>query len=444
MKLLKIFGLVFLLTVVGALLTFSEGQKIVFYSTQLRPIEEAEWVRGTLLPPFTEETGIEVEFIPDEYSPWADRLIAEYKAWKADPAKCGVDLAGGLHGDFMGVLETPEKELRFVDLSAKLAELSADRTFIESFVELGKMAGIQAYIPWMQATYLTVINKKAMDYLPYDVNIESLSYDDLLKWAKSIYDATGEKKLGIPAGPKSLLHRFVHGYLYPSFTCSTVKKFMKKPEVLYLWGYAKTLWQYVHPEAAKWDAMAEPLLEEAVWIAWDHTARVWKAIEARPEDFIAVPSPADCCGRGFISVLAGLGIPKAACDPDSANKLIEYLTKPEVQVVTLEGVAFFPIVEEAAGKVPAGPAKVLAEGVTKQAAAPDAIVAMIPGGLGARAGEFSKIYRDTFTEIVIKGRNIEEVLEEQGKLLAELYRDTGAPCPLPDDPTEAPCIPEGF
>jgi len=442
MKSVKILGLVLLLAVVGVLFAFSGPQKIVFYSTQLRPIEEAEWVRGTLLPPFTEETGIAVEFVPDEYSPWADRLIAEYKAWK-ETGKCGVDLAGGLHGDFMGVLETPEKELRFIDLSDKLAELSADRTFIESFVELGKMGGIQAHIPWMQATYLLVINKRALGYLPEGADIWRLTYGDLLEWAKNIYEATGEKKFGIPVGPKSLLHRFVHGYLYPSFTRSTVKKF-KSPEAIKLWEYAKELWQYVHPEAAKWDAMAEPLLEKAVWIAWDHTARVKKAIESFPKDFIAVPSPAGPVGRGFISVLAGLGIPKAACDPDSAGKLIEYLTRPDVQVTTLEGVGFFPVVEEAAAVVPVGPMRVLADGVTAQAAAYDAIVAMIPGGLGARAGEFSKIYRDTFTEIVIKGRDIEEVLEEQGKLLAELYRDTGAPCPLPDDPTEAPCIPEGF
>jgi multiple sugar transport system substrate-binding protein len=437
MQLVKVFGLALLLTVVGALLIFSEGQKITFYSTQLRPIEEAEWVRNTLLPPFTTETGIAVDFIPDEYSPWADRLIAEYTAWAADPKKCGVDLAGGLHGDFMGVLDG-----RFADLSGTLAELKG-RTFIESFVELGKMGGIQAFIPWMQATFLMVVNKKALPYMPVRMATEGLTYDVLLEWAKAIYEATGEKKLGIPVGPKSLLHRFAHGYLYPSFTGSTVKKF-KSSEAIKMWEYAKELWQYVNPAATGWDAMAEPLLDESVWIAWDHTARVKKAIETRPDDFIAIPAPSGLVGRGIISVLAGLGVPKAACDPDSAIKLIEYLTRPEIQVKTLQGVGFFPVVKEAAGVVPTGPLKILADGVTAQAAAPDLIVAMIPGGLGARAGEFAKIYRDTFTEITIKGRPIEEVLDEQGKLLAELYRDTGAPCPLPDDPMEAPCIPEGF
>jgi len=434
MKLAKVLGLVLLLTVVGASLTFSNGQKITFYSTQMRPIEEAQWARTTLLPPFTSETGIGVDFIADEYSPWAARLIGEHAVGKGT-----IDLVGGLHGDFLGVPGT------MADISGTLWYLQGkgDRTFIESFVKMGQMGGIQAYIPWMQATYLMVINKKALQYLPAGVDYNALTYDQLLAWAKNIYEATGEKKLGIPAGPKSLLHRFVHGYLYPSFTGSMVKEF-NSPEAVTMWKYAQDLWQYVNPSATSWDAMAEPLLDGSVWIAWDHTARVKDAIKAQPNNFIAIPSPAGLKGRGAIAVLAGLGIPKNAPDPVAAVKLIEYLTRPSTQVEILNGIGFFPIVKEAASAVPTGAMQILAQGVTAQAGAPDAIVAMIPGGLGARAGEFSKIYRDTFTEIVIKGKDINATLTAQGKLLKELFADTGAACPPPDPTSEAPCVPENI
>jgi multiple sugar transport system substrate-binding protein len=421
---------VLLLGVVGA--TAYSPQKITWMSTQLVPIAEAEWVRNTLLPPFTEETGIEVEFVGAEYAELADRLIAEYKAKKGT-----IDLVGDLHGGFIALPETLK------DLTTELAELKAkgDRTFVGAFLEMSLVDGKQLYIPWMQATYLMVINKKALDYLPPGINIWGLSYADLLAWAESIYEATGEKKLGIPAGPRSLLHRFAHGYLYPSFTGSMVKKF-KSPEAVEMWQYVKALWEYVHPAAPTWDAMDTPLLAEDVLIAWDHTARVKTAIVERPDDFIAIPSPAGLAGRGAIIVLAGVGIPLYAPNPNAAFKLIEYLSRPDVQVKTLEGVGFFSVVEEAAGVVPPGALRILAEGVTKQAAAPDFLMAMIPGGLGGRAGEFSKIYRDTFMEIVVKGRDIEEVLEEQGKLLKELYEDTKAPCPPPDPVEEAPCVVE--
>ena len=49
---------------------------IVFNSTQLRPAEETEWVIKTLLPPFEEETGVKVTFVPEEYGIFEDRLIA--------------------------------------------------------------------------------------------------------------------------------------------------------------------------------------------------------------------------------------------------------------------------------------------------------------------------------------------------------------------------------
>lgn len=96
---------------------------------------------------------------------------------------------------------------------------------------MGGIDGVQVYIPWMQAKYVLVANKKALAYIPGRMATEGLTYDVLLEWAKNIYQATGEKRLGIPAGPRSLLHRFLHGCLYPSFTGVQVKKF-NSPEAV--------------------------------------------------------------------------------------------------------------------------------------------------------------------------------------------------------------------
>ncbi len=37
--------------------------------------------------------------------------------------------------------------------------------------------------------------------------------------------ATGERKLGFPAGPTGLMARFFQGYLYPSYTGGVVSTF---------------------------------------------------------------------------------------------------------------------------------------------------------------------------------------------------------------------------
>ncbi|GAB4307837.1 MAG: ABC transporter substrate-binding protein [Candidatus Bipolaricaulota bacterium] len=407
---------------VASAATVAAAPDLTFMSTQMRPITEAEWVRTVLLPPFTTETGVPVVFLGAEEPELTNRILAEFEAGRGS-----LDLVGDLHGNFLvyyGALK---------DLGAELAQLEAlgDRTLAQSFVELGRIGDAQVYIPWMQATYVLVANKKALQYLPSWADPTTLTYDQLYLWAKKIYEATGEQKLGIPAGPRALLHRFLHGYLYPSFTGAQVKKF-DSPAAVLMWEYLKDLWQYVTPSAPLLDSMDTALLSEEVWIAWDHTARVKTAVMERPDDFVVLPAPAGPKGRGVITVLAGLAIPQTAPDPASAYQLIEYLTRPSSQVAILEGVGFFPVVTEAAGAVPTGGLKVLADGVAVQSASPDLLVSIIPGGLGARGGEFNKVYLDSFTEIVIRGRPIKEVLAQQGALLDALFRETGAPTPVPD------------
>jgi multiple sugar transport system substrate-binding protein len=406
--------LVTLLLTIGISVVAFSAEKITWLSTQFNPIKEAEWVRQTLLPPFTQATGIEVTFIGSEYAPFVDRLTAEAKAGKGT-----IDVACGLHGDLASTAAA----------LSDVSNVAVGGTISPGLMKLGQIGGRQVYIPMMQATYLMTVNKKALEYLPEGADIWSLTYDQLLAWAKNIYDATGEKKLGIPAGPGSLLHRFIHGYLYPSFTGYQVLKF-DSPEAVKMWEYMKELWQYVNPAAPTWDSMDTPLLSGDVWIAWDHTARLKPAIVQQPDEFIAIPSPAGPAGRAFITVIAGLGIPKTSPNPEAAAKLIKYLTSPDAQVSILQGVGFFPVVSEAANAVPSGALQILAKGVSAQASSPDAIVSFIPSGI---SDEYKKIYRDTFTQIVIQGKDIKSVLLTGGQALRKLYLDSGAPYPAPDN-----------
>ena len=399
---------------------------IIFASTQLAPAKEKEFVLSQLLPPFTKETGVKVEFVTPSYAELADRLEAEMKAGKVT-----ISLVGDLHG---GLDLFASKG--FLEDLKKFGTLPG-RTFISTLDKYSYLYGIKAYIPWMQATYVMVINKKAFDYLPEGLTVDDVikgtdkwTYDALLAWTKNLMEKTGDAKLGFPVGPKGLFHRLLHGYLYPSFTGAQVLKF-NSPEAVKMWGYLKKLWKYVNPASTTWDAMAEPLLREEVWIAWDHTARIVDAIREKPDQFVVVPVPRGPIGRGFILVAVGLAIPKNAPYQNEAWALIEYLTRPNVQVKVLQNTGFFPTVVEATGAIPTGPLKILAKGVVTQTGAKDAIVAMIPS-LGPRGGEFTKIYRDAFERIVLKGEDINKVIEELGAKLQKLFEETGAPLPLPD------------
>ena len=403
-----------------------QPKKIVWASTQLNPPEEQAFVKDELLKAFKDETGIDVEFVAISYSDLATRLESEMTAGKVT-----ISLIGELHGG----LDYFASKGWLEDLS-KFGALSG-RTFPKVLEDYSKLYGIKAYVPWMTATYVMVINKKAFDYLPEGLTEDDVikgtskwTYDAFLAWAKKLYEETGGPKVGFPAGPKGLFVRFLHGYLYPAFTGAQVKNF-NSDDAVKMWEYLKELWKYVHPSSTTWDAMATPLLKEEVWIAWDHTARIKDAIVQRPNDFVVVPVPAGPKGRGFILVIAGLAIPKNAPNQEEAWKLIEYLTRPETQVMVLQNVGFFPSVNEASGKVATGPLKVMVDGVSKQLNTPDSLVALIPS-LGAKGGEFSSIYRTAFEKIVLEGQNPAEVLPVLAADLNRIFEEVNAPLPPPD------------
>src|SRR4030042_1340273 len=389
-----------------------------FASTQMVPAAEQIFAKSVLVKGFTDESGISVEFIPMEAPDLFTRLSAEVAAQKVT-----ISLVGELHGG----LDLMNTKVLLDDLSGISLP---NRTFIKALEDYSVLAGKKVYVPWMQATYVMAVNKKAFHYLPAGLKAEDVTsasekwtYDALLNWSKNLNDAFKGPKLGFPMGPKGLWHRFLHGYIYPSFTGYQAAAF-DSVQAVKLWEYFKGLRPYMHPSSSVWESMDEPLLKEEVLIAWDHTARVKNAVIEKPEDFAIVPAPRGPQGRGYITVAVGLAIPVGAPQKENAVKLIDYLTSPDIQVKMLENIGFFPTIKEAEGVIPEGPLKILAAGVLAQSGSPDSVIALIPS-LGAKGGEFSAAYRDAFTRIVIEGADIGTTITAAGDKLRTIFKEVG-------------------
>ncbi len=399
---------------------------LVWLSTQLRPVQEAEKVRGVILADFPGA----VEFVPDDEAPFHDRIAAEVQAGKGT-----VDVLGALHGNFSTM--APAGQLQ--DLTA-LRQSLADRGIPDAFWKVAQLNTDKTYyVPWMQATYIVAANKKALEYLPAGADPEALTYEQYAEWAKNVADATGEAKFGFPAGESGLLHRFFQGFLVPAYSGGVVTTFASD-DAAAGWQWLVDMWPYVHPQSTTYNFMQEPLLSEEVWVAWDHVARLKDAFEKKPDDFVALPVPAGPKGRAFMPVLAGLAIPTTTTNQAGAEALIAYLTQPSVQITTLREVAFFPTVNtDFPGFVSPG-VKLAGEAVAKQVNAPDALPALLPQGLGGKSGDFNKVFRDAFTRIVLNGEDIAAVLAEQKTALQAIMTETGAPCWSPDpDSGGQPC-----
>jgi multiple sugar transport system substrate-binding protein len=396
--------------------------KVTAFFGQFGAIAEQEGIRKYVFKGF--DGDVDAAFAPiTAPTQFVDRVRAEAKAGKGS-----IDVLVGLHGDF--VTFQNEGLIRGVgDVSRQI------KTLPPALVKHGKLGTkTQYYVPHSQATYVMVANKDVMKYLPRGADLNAITYGQLFQWAKAIRKGTGQNRFGLPASETGLMHRFLQGFLVPSFTGRFVTGFRSK-EAVAAWAYLRQLWQYTHPQSLSYAFMQDPLLSQEVLLGWDHVARLKTALDQRPDDLVAFPVPRGPKARSYMPVLVGMGIPKNAPNPDGAKALIRHLTTLGPQAALLSVSGFFPVVGGRLSKQISPGLLAEAEAVRKQQQAKDAVQALLPIGIGAEGGNFTKYYRDAFTRIVRNGENIQTVLREQGELLDQIFAKTNAPCWAPDPPS---------
>ena len=397
---------------------------VAFFSTQFNVVEEAEKFRAIL------KEGGNYDFTGATEGPLITLVQAGAQAGQGQ-----VDLVGSVHGTFPAIADN------MMNLTDVVDDLSADREFNQAYLETGLLGteDYLYYVPWMQATYIMAANKQALEFLPEGADINALTWEQFGQWCQNLLDQTGGPKCGLPHGAMGLFHRFLEGFLWPSFTGGMVTKFKSQEAADMLTWAHDSLWPTIHPQSISYDFMQEPLLSGEVWVAFDHVARLIQAFNEQPDNFVAFPAPAGPAGRGYMPVIVGLGIPKDAPNPDAAKALIDYLTQPETQAKILRDLAFFPVVSGVdTADLPKG-VSLEAAAVDATVNATDAIPALIPVGLGSRGGDINQIFRNAFDRVVINGEDVNTVLEAEGANLQSLLEDTGAPCWAPDPPSDGAC-----
>lgn len=403
----------------------AQTERLIFLSTQLRPIEEAQRLRNLILKDFPGE----VDYNTEQPQQFLARIKAEQ-----DGGTHTICVVGALHGELQPLVRL-DALVPLDDLGSKLT----GRGIPEPLMTLGKLGTThQFYIPWMQANYVMVANKKALPYLPAEADINALSYDQLAAWASAVQEKTGKRLLGFPAGPQGLMHRFFEGFLYPSYTGGMVVPFRSDAAEM-MWTRFAALWKSVNPNSTSYNFMQEPLISGDVWIAFDHLARVLGALRQKPGEFVVFPPPGGPKGRGYMPILVGLAVAKGAPDQNNAMALIDYLTEPRTQIATLRNVGFFPVVRvDLPADIEPG-LKAGAVAVEKMVSANDALPVLLPIGLGERSAELDKVFTDTFQLIVLRGQMPRAVLDRETETLNRLMSETGAPCWAPDPPSAGAC-----
>jgi multiple sugar transport system substrate-binding protein len=392
---------------------------VIFFSTQFTPVEEQDRFRAILA-----EGGY--DFTVSEEGPLIDLVLA---------GGGDVDVVGSLHGTFPP-LAREDALMNMIDIAG---DLSADRELNAAYIDTGLLGSddFLYYVPWMQATYIMAAHVDALEFLPEGADVNTLTWEQFGQWCQNILDETGEPRCGMPHA--GLFHRFLQGYLWPSFTGGMVTEFSSQAAADMLTWAHDSLWPTIHPQSISYEFMQEPLLAGEVWVAFDHTARLINAFNEEPDSFVAFPAPSGPAGKGFMPVIVGLAIPADAPNPEGGAALIEFLTRPDVQAQVLSELAFFPVVTGVdTANLPEG-IGIEAAAVAAQESAADALPALLPVGLGERGGEINQIFRNAFDRVVLEGEDAATVLAEEGANLQLLMDETGAPCWAPDPASEGPC-----
>ena len=402
------------------------GGPVVMLSTQLGPEEEQASMRDAILTGFDGD----VEFVAS-----ADAgVIAEQIQAQGEAGEGDASLIGALHGEF-STFATEDYLIDLSDLADELADVGID----ENFLELGRLGtDQQLYIPWMQATYIMAARTEALDYLPDGADVNDLTWEQLTEWGANISEGEGTRALGFPAGPDGLWHRWFQGYGYPAFT-GGVNTTFGGDSAVEMWSWLTDTWQYVNPQSTTYSEMSTPLQSGEVWVAWDHTARLITALQDQPDDIIAFPTPAGPEGTAFMPVVAGLGIPTWAPNPEGAREVIRHLLLGETQAITLTEVAFFPVIS---GDLPSDlepGVQAEQDAVAAQTARDDALPSLLPVGLGDQGNAYNQVFRDAFQAIVLDGNDPASVLESQLANLQAVFDTSGAACWPPDPPSDGPC-----
>ncbi|HEY4025462.1 MAG TPA: ABC transporter substrate-binding protein, partial [Candidatus Dormibacteraeota bacterium] len=408
-------------------LATSNFGSVQFLSSQAQPASEYRDMQRRVLPGFN---GI-VDF---NSQPTAtqdiDRILYEESAGKPT-----MDLVALTRSELLALQARGALE----DLTPLLQRLQRDRQFAPATLDRARSdTDRQYYIPWLQATYMMVVNRQALRYLPAGADVNHLSYEQLIAWGQNLEAATGERLIGLPAdlnGPRGgLVYRFLQGYAYPAYTGTTLTGF-RSPEAVRMWQTLRRLWSVTNPWSTHYSNMQDPLTTGEIWIAWDHQARLTSAL-ADSAHFVAVPAPSGPRGLGYMSVTVGLAIPRGAHNPDGARALIDWLTKPSQQATASASLNFLPAVQHVDLT---GVALAESRVATAYGAEPGAVQSLAPAALGTGGDEFTAVYQDTFRRIVLANEDIPAVLNEEAARLQELVNAAGAACWPPDPPSRGPC-----
>ncbi|MCK4240027.1 MAG: extracellular solute-binding protein, partial [Candidatus Atribacteria bacterium] len=198
----KLFSIVFisiLLVMVFSTFALAGLETLVFSSRLWSVPAEQEFILENVIMPFERENHCIVSFqIMD------DDMLLDRAEIQQETGNITTDIVCAYVANMWQWIEEEYVE----DLTSYVKSWD-DRHFSPAFEFGTNFEGKQYFIPVGADVYLTIANKKALEYLPSGADLDKLTWEDFAKWSNAIAKGEGEGKTVVTGIPmKSFIYQF--------------------------------------------------------------------------------------------------------------------------------------------------------------------------------------------------------------------------------------------
>ncbi len=408
MKRVTILSLAVLFVFVCSTTVFAEGT-VVLSSRLWSPPHEQEFVINEILKPFEEENDVKVEFQIVDDSTLLDRAQVQKET-------------GNVTTDV--VIAYCQRMPEWVaadyveDLTAEVNSWT-DRTFSKGFTSMTVFDGKQYFAPIGADVYLLAANKKAMQYLPEGADVQDLTWEQVVAWSQAMAKGEGEGKQAVTGVPQRALI-----YQYGGVILSYGGEFpvINSPEALQAWEMLVNMKGAYTPTVLTYDGLVEPMKRGEAWLTIAHCANVGDIYNSNPAQFVIAPAPKGPAGIGSVAGTSGFAVMKGAPNKEMAVKLIEYMTRPDVQLKIAKGTGgFIPPVDEALTLL----GDSTQDEVIQKAlhVMNNGVLSFIPPVYGPNWGSVKLVYDEAFNKLVLEDGAVDKAYLDKAQETIESYKE---------------------
>lgn len=311
------------------------GETLVVTSRLWSAPSEKEFIINEIIKPFEEANNCTVKF-----STLDDEKLLDQAELQKKTGNITTDVIVSYCSNMPEWVEN-DYVMDLTDLAAKWK----DRTFSKGYDQMTIFDGKRYFLPVGADVYLFIANKKALQYLPEGVDVQNLTWEQVVDWATAIALMEGEGKYAVTGVPmKSLIYQY--GGVCLSYGADWPN--LDNPGAMAAFYLMSKMADAYTPTVLTYDDVRPPMKTGEAWMATAHCARVGEIYKNDPTNYVVAPSPKGPAGIGSIAGTSGYAIVKGTEHEELAIKFVEYMTRPEIMLKSSKGTGgFIPPVDEA-------------------------------------------------------------------------------------------------